>query len=128
MNSSSLISDLLKNVQQLNDADFEDFFTQIVTLHKTENARNLSEQELNILTEIREGLPKTTKMRFDFLLGKRDALTINQEEYQELLALTSDVESWELKRLQLITQLAEGRNLNMADVVELFRIEPVPHG
>ncbi len=128
MNSSSLISDLLKNVQQLNEADFEDFFTQVVTLRKTGNARNLSEQELSLLTEIREGFPKTTQMRFDFLLGKRDALTINQEEYQELLALTADVESWELKRLQLITQLAEGRNLNMADVVELFGIEPVPHG
>lgn len=127
MTSSSTVADLLKNVQQLNDAEFEDFFKKLLLLRESSRAGLLSELELTLLQQINERLPKEKQIRFNLLIAKRDAEIINEEEYEELLDLTAEIESLDLKRLKSMTQLAELRKITLPEVVELFNIRPITH-
>ncbi|HFA48920.1 MAG TPA: hypothetical protein ENJ95_07885 [Bacteroidetes bacterium] len=124
MTSTTTISDLIKNIQLLSEADFEDFFSKIMTLRKTSSAGKLSLKELSILQEINAGLPREKQMRFDLLIAKRDTDTISKKEMQELLELTKEVELYDLKRLQLISELANIRKLGLPEIVEVFNIKP----
>lgn len=127
MTSSSTVADLLKNVQQLNDAEFDDFFKKLLLLRESSRAGLLSELELTLLQQINEGQPKEKQIRFNLLIAKRDAEIINEEEYEELLDLTAEIESLDLKRLKSMTQLAELRKITLPEVVELFNIRPITH-
>ena len=128
MPSSSLVIDLLKNVQQLSRADFEDFFAKMLAIRKSLVSEQLSAEEITLIQEIQDGLPRKIQLRFEYLIGKRDAATISDEEYQELVKLTETVEAYDLKRLQLISRLAELRKLSLADTVEAFNLRPISHG
>ena len=127
MTSSSTVTDLLKNVQLLNDAEFEDFFKKLLLLRESSRAGLISELELTLLQQIHEGLPKEKQIRLNLLIAKRDAEIINDEEYEELLDLTAEIESLDLNRLKSMTQLAELRKITLPEVVELFNIRPITH-
>ena len=128
MTTSPTVSNLIKNVLKLSEAEFEEFFTKVKALYKTPKAGNLSLREFTILQKIEEGLPKETQMRFDYLIGRRDSSTITHQEYQELLSLIDVVEKHDLERLKLIAQLAELRKLGISETVEMFNIKPKMHG
>lgn len=127
MTSSSTVTNLLKNVQLLNDAEFEDFFKKLLLLRESSRAGLISELELTLLQQIHEGLPKEKQIRLNLLIAKRDAEIINDEEYEELLDLTAEIESLDLNRLKSMTQLAELRKITLPEVVELFNIRPITH-
>lgn len=127
MTSSSTVTNLLKNVQLLNDAEFEDFFKKLLLLRESSRAGLISELELALLQQIHEGLPKEKQIRLNLLIAKRDAEIINDEEYEELLDLTAEIESLDLNRLKSMTQLAELRKITLPEVVELFNIRPITH-
>ena len=128
MPSSSLVIDLLNHVQKLSPADFEDFFSKMLTLRKKSSLGELSVQEMAIVQEIDLGLPKDKEIRLGYLIGKRDAATLSEEEYRELLILTEEAEAQDLQRLKLIGQLAELRQLSLAETVEVFNIRPTAYG
>lgn len=128
MTNSPSVADLLKNVQKLNDADFEYFLSKVMTIKNPPKVKELSIEESDILEEIQTSIPLTKQIRFNYLIAKRDASSIDSSEFKELLALTNEIELADLKRLQLIHQLAVSRNITFSEALEVFNIRPIPHG
>ncbi len=121
------VNDLLLNVQSLNSADFDLFFKKLQQLHSQKPLPGLTLQEHRLLQQINAGLPVPKKARFNYLIGKRDAETLNPEEYEELLVLTGQYEEQELKRQRLMSKLAMLRGISLPEVVTQFNLHPQPN-
>ena len=57
----------------------------------------ITQKENNLLQKIKQPFSAKKNTRFNFLIIKRDAETLSSEEYQELLLLTENFESYELE-------------------------------
>lgn len=63
-------------------------------------------------------LPREVTERYAELNARRQAETLTSAERRELLTLTDQIEEYQLRRLDHLTDLARARNLSLADVVE----------
>lgn len=120
--NSPTVNELLQNVQQLNAADFEEFLNKILAIRGRKALPKLSADETKLLEKIKTGLPRAEKQRLDYLIARRDLEEISPEEYQELLTLTELLESYELRRLQTMTQLADLQNMSLPEVLEAYNL------
>jgi len=62
--------------------------------------------------------------RYNFLIKKRNNETLTDEEYQELLELTTYMENLGVKRLEYLLELAKLRNLSLDEIVEQLQLKP----
>jgi len=81
-------------------------------------APRLSADEAALLLKINQGLAPALQQRYDELLEKRDARTLTPAEYQELLALTDQVEAFNLERVQALADLARLRQVSLPEVMQ----------
>jgi len=58
------------------------------------------------------------QLRFHYLIAKRDLHTLTEEEYHELLSLTQAFEKYELRRLKLLTKLADIKKITLPEVID----------
>jgi hypothetical protein len=88
---------------------------------------HLPPEESRLLQEINRGLPTETWERYDTLKKKRDAATLTPAEYQELLALTDEVELWNARRLDLVVVLAQLRQVPVRAMMDELGLTPPPY-
>jgi len=92
-----------------------------VLQERLERERNLPphlpRREAELLQRINEGLPETTWARYEVLKEKRDAETLTEAEHQELIRLVDEVEGWNVRRLELVADLAKLRGVRFQDLV-----------
>jgi hypothetical protein len=92
-----------------------------VLQERLERERNLPphlpRRESELLQRINQGLPETTWARYEVLKGKRDAETLTEAEHQELIRLVDEVEGWNVRRLELVADLATLRGVRFQDLV-----------
>lgn len=86
-------------------------------------APRLSAAETELLLKINQGFPPAQQQRYDELLEKRDARTLTPEEYQELLALTDQVEAFNVERVQALADLARLRQVSLPEVMRQLGLE-----
>jgi hypothetical protein len=122
------VNELLRNVIQLPAADFEEFFSKIQLIRSSKSKGDFSDEELKLLDKINSGLPRRQRLRWNYLIARRDSGTIIPAEYEELLQLTETVENFEVKRLQWMSRLAELRGMSLPEVVEFYQIHPLENG
>ena len=84
----------------------------------------ITQKENNLLQKIKQPFSAKKNTRFNFLIIKRDAETLSSEEYQELLLLTENFESYELERLKLLTQLADLKKISLPEVINFYNLHP----
>ena len=77
----------------------------------------LSADETTLLLKINQGFAPAPQQRYDELLEKRDARTLTPDEYQELLALTDQVEAFNVERVQALADLARLRQVSLSEVM-----------
>jgi hypothetical protein len=119
------VNDLVKYVGQLPAADFEEFYAKIQKL-KAKNATNeRSVEETKLLEKINKGLPRSKQMRWDYLIARRDSMSLTHVEQRELLTLTETVENYDVKRLEWITKLADLRRMSLTEVINFYKIFPL---
>ena len=83
--------------------------------------------ESDLLQQIQRGLPETTWERYHALQARREAEQLSPAEHHELIALTDEIEGWNVCRLELALQLAACRGVSWQQVVaELGLGTPVP--
>ncbi|HYX26366.1 MAG TPA: hypothetical protein VFC23_19590, partial [Thermoanaerobaculia bacterium] len=70
-----------------------------------------AEEEEELTEKARERLPQEVESRYRVLARKRDAESLTSAEYQELLALTDQIELFGVQRLEALVQLARLRGL-----------------
>ena len=86
-------------------------------------APRLSAVETALLLKINQGFAPVPQQRYDELLEKRDARTLTPEEYQELLALTDQVEAFNVERVKALADLAQLRQVSLPEVMRQLGLD-----
>jgi hypothetical protein len=86
-------------------------------------APRLSAAETALLLKINQGFAPAPQQRYDELLEKRDARALTPEEYQELLALTDQVEALNVERVQALADLARLRQVSLPEVMRQLGLD-----
>lgn len=115
---------LVKAVEQLHEAELRQFTAQVLALNAKRMAPSVTQGEALLLLHINGRLPQDIQRRYDELIVKRDAETLDTEEYAELLRLTRQVEAFEVARLEALTKLASLRGVTLPELMRQLDIRP----
>ena len=91
--------------------------THALKLRASQYAPHLANEETRMLEQIHHAIPTDVQARFADLLDKRDALTLTDAGYSELLRLTNVIENLEAKRVLLLGDLARYRGVMLEQVM-----------
>ena len=83
------------------------------------------DRESELLHLITDGLPEGFWSRKAELDAKAEAVTLTPEEYQERLGLLSQMERWQVARLEAVVELAQLREETPQMVMQKLGILPV---
>ena len=119
------VEELLRAVDQLPTEQLEAFVSQALLLQARRRASSLPHDESELIRKINEGLPAETRARYYALIDKRDAETLNPEEYEELLRLTDEAEEWNVRRVEALVALAQLRQMPLTDLMDSLGIRPL---
>lgn len=114
---------LLKAVEQLSQPDFEQFVSQLIALQAQRKASHLPKAEAELLLKINQGIPSDTQKLYDELIAKRDAETLTNDEYIELLNLTEQIEKFQAKHIEYLSELARLRGISLTALMENLGIQ-----
>jgi hypothetical protein len=115
---------LVKAVEQLRGAELRQFTAQVLALNAKRMAPSVTQEEAALLLRINNPLPANVQRRFDELIVKRDAETLDDEEYAELLRLTQQVEAFDVARLEALAKLASLRGVILSELMRQLEIRP----
>lgn len=115
---------LLEAVEQMSESEFEAFLSKLFALRAQHDASRLSPAESELLLKINQGVPADLQRRFDELISKRQASSLTQEEYEELLRLTDQVEKLDAERAERLAELARLRQTSLTDLMQQLGIRP----
>lgn len=115
---------LVKAVEQLPGAELRQFTAQVLALNAKRMAPSVAQEEAALLLQINNPLPADIQRRFDELIVKRDAETLDEEEYAELLRLTQQVEAFDVTRLEALANLAALRGVTLHELRRQLEIKP----
>ena len=110
-------ADLLRAVEQLNPAEFDQFVSQVLTLRARREAPSVSSSETELLLRINRGLPEELSQRYAVLLQKRSDHTPTPEEEAEIRELTDRVEQRQADRVQAMVDLAHIRGVTLTKLM-----------
>ena len=119
------VNELLKTVRQLSVEEFQLFYAKIQAIRSQKTPIDISEQEKKVLTKVNAPFSRKKQIRFHYLIAKRDLHTLTEEEYRELLSLTQAFEKYELRRLKLLTKLADIKKITLPEVIDYYNIRPL---
>jgi hypothetical protein len=87
----------------------------------------LSAHEQAQLEGINDELPRTFWKRYRTLAAKLEDETLTEDERQELLTLTQQSEAWNVRRLELLEELAQKRGMHFPELMRTLGIRHHPH-
>ncbi|CCI02114.1 MAG: STAS/SEC14 domain-containing protein [Microcystis sp.] len=117
--------DLLEAVEQLSLSELEGFFQDIIALKAKHHAPSLSKDETELLLKINQGLSQDNQGRYQLLINKRNEENLTEQEYQELLKLSDQMEIHQTQRLEYLAQLAQLRQISLTDLMTQLSIKPI---
>ncbi|MBE9074654.1 STAS/SEC14 domain-containing protein [Microcystis sp. LEGE 08355] len=117
--------DLLEAVEQLSLSELEGFFQDIIALKAKHHAPSLSKDETELLLKINQGLSQDNQGRYQLLINKRNEENLTEQEYQELLELSDQMEIHQTQRLEYLAQLARLRQISLTDLMTQLSIKPI---
>lgn len=115
---------LLKAVAQLPSEELAAFVRQVMVLQAQRETPQLSPQESALLLQINQGLTASEQTRYAELITKREAETLSEPEYSELLALGEKAEAIQAKRLEALAELAKLRSIPLTELVQTLGLRP----
>lgn len=115
---------LLDAVLRLPRPEFDKFVTKLQALRRRSEVPRLPERESELLREINQGVPYQPHRQYEALRRKRRQGKLTRNELQELLALTEQMEQFDVERLKLIAELAELRGLPLPELMRQLGLEP----
>jgi hypothetical protein len=115
---------LLNGVEQLNTADLEHFADQVLALRAQRRAPSISHREAELLQQINQGVPAGIQQRFNELTARRRANLLTPEEHQELLQLIDQIEQFDVKRVEALSELAQLRKVSLRKLMKQLGLRP----
>src|SRR5260370_22759982 len=89
---------------------------------------HVPQAEADLLERIQRGLPEATWQRYDELQELRELEQLTPDQHRELIALTDEIEGWNVRRLQLAKQLADLRGVPWQKVVQELQLSSSVRG
>src|SRR2546422_6245364 len=113
---------LVKAAEQLSEKELRQFTSQVLALNAKRMASSVTQEEAQLLLRINGRLPEDVQRRYAELIAKRDAETLGDEEHQELLRLTKQVEAFDVARVEALSQLASRRGVTLSALMRQLEI------
>ena len=113
-------------VKQLSDDEWEKLLSQVAAVRPLYEDHQLSPAESKLLIKIYKGVPEEIQGKYNELIHKRDQETLTDEEYEELLRLTDQIELLDARRLEYLTELAAIQNKPLVLLMDELGINPPP--
>lgn len=82
---------------------------------------------MTITIEINRSLSQIQWERYDQLVVQRRAETLTPEELDELIALSDQIETVNVRRIEYLAELAQMRNTTVSALITELGIRPRPH-
>jgi len=114
---------LVQAAEQLSETELRHFTSQILALNAKRTAPSVAQAEAELLVHINGRLPEDVQRRYDELIAKRDAETLSDAEHAELLRLTKQVETFDVARVEALSQLAARRGVTLSALMRQLGIE-----
>jgi hypothetical protein len=121
------LDELLAAAGQLTLPDMEQFVARLLALRAQRRAPSLPAEEAELLRAINQGVPAELRDRYEVLIARRRADTLTEEEHQELLRLTDQVEAADAERLSHLASLSRLRGVPLGALLESLGIR-APEG
>jgi hypothetical protein len=121
------IDELIKAANQLDETDLNQLLHQIVVLRARRKAPILPEEEAQLLLKINQGIPSDLRASYQILREKREAETLDDQEYDSLIQLSNQIEQIGAQRLEALAKLAQLRQVSLLDLMETLGIKPVSY-
>lgn len=115
---------LLEAVKQLSLRELDSFIEQVLAIQAERKAPALPVDETALLLKINNGLPAKVQQRYRKLIKLRQEERLTQDEYEELLRLTDDVEHKQVERLEALSELARLRGKSVRELMDVLGIKP----
>ena len=117
--------DLFQAIEQLSQSELDQFIEKVLQFKAQKVASSLKKDESELLIKINQSLPQDLEELYLTLIEKRDQETLTNAEYHKLLALTETVEKHEVQRLEYLIQLANIRQISLADLITQMGLKPI---
>ena len=117
------VDELLSAVENLNEPDLESLVNRALFLRARLRPPVLSSEETGLLREINQGIPQALNERYQVLLEKRDAETLSQVEYEDLLAVGEQIEAVGVKRIESLAKLSTIRQVPLLTLMDSLGIQ-----
>ena len=78
------------------------------------------QRESELLLKINQGIPLDIQEDYNDLIAKRDAETLTNHEYKELLNLTQQIEKQQAQRIEHLAELASLKGISLNTLMENF--------
>ena len=118
---------ILTAVRQMPIAELEYLVDQVIAIRAARVAPHLGADESALLTRVNLGLSATERNRMRALLAKRDDERLTPAEWQELTALTDQLEVLHADRLAALAELATLRGVTFNAVVAQLGLQFPDH-
>lgn len=115
---------LLEAVKQLSLRELDSFIEQVLAFQAERKAPALPVDETALLLKINNGPPAKVQQRYRKLIKLRQEERLTQDEYEELLRLTDDVEQKQVERLEALAELARLRGKSLRELMDVLGIKP----
>lgn len=116
---------LLEAVLQMPDKEFERFVEKAKKLRRKSSDSRWNKREIKLIKTLNDFVLSNEKQsRLNKLVKKRRAEKISQSELEELLALNKESEALNVKRMEIIAELAIAKNKTLAEIMDELGIRP----
>ena len=117
------VDELLKAVDSLSEPDLDNLVQRALFVRASRKTNVLTAAETDLLLEINQGVPAQVHDRYEVLLEKRDDETLTEADYRELLDLSSQIESFGVKRIEALAKLATLRQVSLPKLMDDLGIQ-----
>jgi len=118
------LTGIFQTLSSLSLSDLDQVMKQVIGLRKQKLPGVLSQAEADLLKKINTPIPLEIQQRYNYLIDLRKQEKLTDDEYQELLELTTFTENLNVKRLENLLQLAKLRNISLDDLIEQLELKP----
>ncbi|MBE9009230.1 STAS/SEC14 domain-containing protein [Pseudanabaenaceae cyanobacterium LEGE 13415] len=117
------LDELIQAANQLDEADLDLLLQQVVVLRVHRKANTLPQEEAELLQKINQGIDPELRAQYQALRTKREAETLTDAEYKTLIQLSSQIEQVGAQRLEALANLAQLRQVSVAELMETLGIQ-----
>ena len=114
---------LLDAVVQMPAREFEHFFEKAKELRRKSPKSRWTKREIALIKKLNDCVLLSEKQtRFNELVKKRRAEKITADELKELIALTEESETLNVKRIEILAKLARAKNKTLDEIMDELEI------